>query len=121
MRYVPAFRLIVLLAASSVAAYAARTLDIYFIDVEGGQSTLVVSPSGQSLLIDTGYAGNSGRDANRIAQAAKLGGVENLLARLSVTNFLDKGPSVEENGKYPEPYEKAFASGQHKVVTPGEK
>src|ERR1022692_3608536 len=122
MRYVPAFRLIVLLAVSSVAAYAARTLDIYFIDVEGGQSTLVVSPSGQSLLIDAGYAGNSGRDANRIAVAAKaagvkkidtllithnhsdhVGGVSNLLERLPVATFLDKGPSVEEGGKYPEP------------------
>jgi beta-lactamase superfamily II metal-dependent hydrolase len=140
MANVPAFRLVLLTAALAAAAQGARTLDIYFIDVEGGQSTLVVSPSGQSLLIDAGYAGNSGRDANRIAAAAKaagvkkidvllithhhadhVGGVPNLLARLPVATFLDKGPSVEEDGKYPEPYEKAFAGGQHRVIAAGDK
>ena len=140
MRNVPAIRLLLLGAALAVAARGAKTLDLYFIDVEGGQSTLVVAPSGQTLLIDTGYAGNSGRDANRIAAAAKAagvkkidtllithhhadhaGGVPNLLERLPVTLFLDKGPSVEEDGKYPEPYEKAFASGQHKVIAAGDK
>ena len=144
MKEVPAIRLLILLAAllatMAVTARAAKTLDIYFIDVEGGQSTLVVSPSGQNLLIDTGYAGNSGRDAIRIAAAAKAagakkidtllithhhgdhaGGVPNLLERLPVATFLDKGPSVEEGGKYPEPYEKAFASGQHRVVAAGDK
>ena len=44
-----------------------RTLRIFAIDVEGGKSTLYVSPSGESMLIDTGYAGNDNRDANRIA------------------------------------------------------
>ncbi|MSV35137.1 MAG: MBL fold metallo-hydrolase [Bryobacterales bacterium] len=133
-------RLLVLGATLAVAARAAKTLDIYFIDVEGGQSTLVVSPSGQTLLIDTGYAGNSGRDANRIAVAAKAagvkkidtlflthhhddhaGGVPNLLARLPVTLFLDKGPNVELDNQYAEPYEKAFATGQHKVIAAGDK
>src|SRR5580700_11290745 len=130
----------ILLATLVPTAEGAKTLDIYFIDVEGGQSTLVVSPSGQSLLIDTGYAGNSGRDAIRIAAAAKaagvkkidtllithhhadhVGGVPNLLTRLPVALFLDKGPSLEEGGKYPEPYEKAFASGQHRVIAAGDK
>ncbi len=140
MRNVPVARLALLLAALNVAAQGAKTLDIYFIDVEGGQATLVVSPSGQTLLIDTGYAGNSGRDANRIAAAAKAagvkkvdtlllthfhpdhaGGVSNLLERLPVATFLDYGFSVEEGGKYPAPYEKAFAGAQHKVMAPGEK
>ena len=120
-------------------AHAAKTLDIYFIDTEGGQSTLVVSPSGQTLLIDTGYADFSGRDADRIAAAAKLahvkriddllithhhpdheGGVPNLLERLPVGVFLDHGPSVEEGGKYPKPYAGAFAKGEHKVIKPGD-
>lgn len=137
MNIVP--RTMALVAAAALSVHAAKTLDIYFIDVEGGQSTLIVSPSGQSLLVDTGWAGNSGRDANRIAQAAKLagvkkidyllithhhadhvGGVENLLARLPVGAFLDHGPSVED-GKYSPPYEKAFASGQHQVIAPGDK
>src|SRR5260221_4008903 len=131
MRFVPAARLgllrVILLAALAVAAQGAKTLDIYFIDVEGGQSTLVVPPSGQALLIDTGYAGNSGRDANRIAAAAKaagvkkidtllithfhgdhVGGVSNLLERLPVATFLDHGPSVEMNN-YPPEYATAFA------------
>ena len=45
-------------------------MQIYFVDVEGGQATLVVSPSGESLLIDTGWPGNEGRDADRILAAA---------------------------------------------------
>jgi competence protein ComEC len=133
-------RFLVLLLALSAAANAAKTLDIYFIDVEGGQSTLIVSPSGQAMLIDAGYAGNSGRDADRIAATAKLGkvkhiddvlithlhgdhvgGVPNLLERLPVGTFLDHGPSVELNGKYPEPYEAAFTKSQHRAVKPGEK
>ena len=140
MRIVPAARVLVLAVAFTGAAQAARTLDLYFIDVEGGQATLVVPPSGQTLLIDAGYAGNSGRDAIRILAAAKaagikkidtllvthhhadhVGGVPNLLTRLPVTTFLDKGPSVEEDGKYPEAYAKAFASGQHRVIQAGDK
>ena len=64
-----------------------RTLDIYFIDVEGGQSTLVVTPAGETLLIDTGFPSNGtfasipgdpakARDANRILAAARAAGVE---------------------------------------------
>jgi beta-lactamase superfamily II metal-dependent hydrolase len=144
MRIVPAARRsllrVIFFAALGVAAQGARTLDIYFIDVEGGQSTLVVPPSGQALLIDTGYAGYSGRDANRIAAAAKaagvkkidtllithfhpdhVGGVPNLLERLPVSTFLDHGPSVEDDGKYPEPYEKAIASGAHRAIAAGDK
>ena len=43
----------------------ARTLQIYFIDVEGGQSTLIVTAAGESLLIDTGYPAREGRDPDR--------------------------------------------------------
>ena len=48
-----------------------KPLQIYFVDVEGGQATLFVTPVGQSLLIDTGWAGFDGRDAGRILAAAK--------------------------------------------------
>jgi competence protein ComEC len=68
------------------AAGAAQTLDIYFIDVEGGQSTLIVTPAGQSLLIDTGYAGNDGRDARRIMAAVRDGGVSRI-DYLLITHF----------------------------------
>ena len=67
-----------------------RTLDVYFIDTEGGQATLFVSPSGESMLVDTGFAGNQGmpdatatnspgapitRDADRISAVLKQAGV----------------------------------------------
>ena len=44
---------------------AAKNLEIYFIDVEGGQATLMLSPSGESILIDTGWGGFNRRDAER--------------------------------------------------------
>jgi competence protein ComEC len=75
-----------LLLALASALDAAGTLDIYFIDVEGGQSTLIVTPAGESLLIDAGYKGNDGRDANRIAAAAKAAGVKQL-DYLLITHF----------------------------------
>ena len=137
MRGVPTRCLLFLAAAC--AAHAAKTLDIYFIDTEGGQATLVVSPSGQSLLIDTGYTGFGGRDTVRIAAAAKdagvkhidyllithfhddhVGGVANLLDRLPVTAFVDHGPSIETKD-YPSAYAAAFAKGQHRVVVAGDK
>jgi competence protein ComEC len=139
MRRVPTTWLLVLLAASSGALQGAKTLNLYFVDTEGGQATLVVAPSGQSLLIDTGYTGFGGRDTLRIAAAAKdagvkkidtllithfhddhVGGVANLLDRLPVTTFVDHGPSIETKD-YPSTYAAAFAKGQHRVVAVGDK
>lgn len=136
------FLALLILAAVTIlvtANAAAKDLEIYFIDTEGGQATLVVSPTGQTLLIDTGYAGYGGRDAYRIDTAAKaahvkkidyllithnhadhVGGVANLLQVLPVGVFLDKGPSVELDGKYPEEYAAAVAKGEHKVIKPGD-
>ena len=78
-------------------AEARQTLDIYFIDVEGGQSTLIVTPAGESFLIDTGYAGDGtfqskagdparARDAQRIAAAARDAGVTRI-DYLLITHF----------------------------------
>jgi len=139
MRRVPTTWPFILFAAFAGLAQAAKTLDIYFIDTEGGQATLVVAPSGQSLLIDTGYTGFGGRDTVRIAAAAKeagvkridtllithfhddhVGGVANLLDRLPVGTFLDHGPSIETKD-YPGAYAAAIAKGQHKVVVAGDK
>jgi competence protein ComEC len=83
-----------MVAAPSVAA---GTLQIYFIDVEGGQSTLLVTPKGESLLIDTGWAGNGApgakagkpaesRDANRILAAARDAGIRQIDYAL-ITHF----------------------------------
>ena len=59
-------RSIVFLLVFAVAAFAAgsKTLDIYLVDVEGGNATLFVTPAGESVLIDTG---NAGAAAPRIA------------------------------------------------------
>ena len=54
----------------------ATTLDIYFIDTEGGQSTLYVGPSGESLLVDTGNAGD--RDLSRIVDTLKTAGIRQI-------------------------------------------
>lgn len=61
-------------AVAAFQAATARTLDIYWIDVEGGAATLLVSPSGESLLVDAGWE-IDGRDASRIAAAARLAGL----------------------------------------------
>jgi beta-lactamase superfamily II metal-dependent hydrolase len=85
------------LSATSVAQAATPgPLNIYFIDVEGGQSTLVVTPDRQSLLIDAGWAGDGtgyrpgdpakARDANRILAAARDAGISQI-DYLLITHF----------------------------------
>lgn len=118
-----------------------KALQIYFVDVEGGQATLVVSPSGESLLIDTGWPGNEGRDADRILAAAHqagikqidyvlithyhrdhVGGVPQLVDGIKVGTFVDHGPNLEDSpvtrADYAS-YDKAIAGHAHVVVKPG--
>ena len=72
-------RLFILLAAIALGAMSAsaqtRTLDIYWIDVEGGAATLFVTPSGASMLFDTGW---NERDARRIVATAEPAGVKKI-------------------------------------------
>lgn len=121
---------------------AAKELQIYFIDVEGGQATLFVAPSGESMLVDTGWSGHNSRDADRIAAAAKragvkkidyllithyhedhVGGVPQLAAKLPIRNFVDHGVTVENDRRASELY-KAYteyrAKGTHIQVKPGD-
>ena len=56
------------------AAAQARDLEIIWIDTEGGAATLFIAPSGESMLIDTGYP-NDDRDATRINAAARAAGL----------------------------------------------
>lgn len=80
--------------ALGAGASPAKTLDIFFIDVEGGQSTLIVTPAGESLLVDTGFAATNfndtttdrGRDARRIAAVARAAGVSHI-DYLLITHF----------------------------------
>ena len=129
-----------LLLAPALLAKSHRPLQIYFIDVEGGQATLIVSPAKQSILIDTGFAG--GRDADRIVQAAKaagikqidyvlithyhadhVGGVADLLQKFKVGTFVDHGENQEDSAGPKKNYADYVAAIQHNprvVLGPGQ-
>jgi competence protein ComEC len=106
-----------LLLTIAVSAAPRDTLDIYVIDVEGGKSTLVVSPSGESMLIDTGNIGDGAeRDAARIMAAVAeaglqridylvtthwhrdhMGAMATIANRIPIRDFIDHGPNVQPN------------------------
>ena len=75
-----------LVLAAVMLAGQPRTLDIYWIDVEGGAATLIIAPSGESLLVDTGFPGNEDRDAKRIQAAAVAAGLTRI-DNLVITHF----------------------------------
>ena len=131
---------IVAVSVGVVRAKSGKALRIYFIDVEGGQSTLIVTPSKQSLLIDAGWAGT--RDPDRILAAASeagikqidylvvthyhgdhAGGVSQLAERIPIRNFIDHGPDIEDSATAKDlyaAYEKTTAKGKHAVVRPAD-
>ena len=135
------------LAAAGACSYALPQsqpngdLQVYFVDVEGGQATLFVTPAGKSLLIDTGWPGNNGRDADRIVAAAKaaglsrldyvlithyhddhVGGAPQLAERIPIGTFFDHGPNRETTSapteKDFEAYEKLLSGGKYKHIVP---
>ena len=144
-------KIICLLVLVSCAAFASaqtrtsKTLDIYVVDVEGGNATLFVSPSGESLLMDAGNGGAAAaRDVDRIVAAVKdagltqidhhitthyhgdhFGGLPELAARVPIKEFIDHGPNVQPapaadefmNKVYPGLYAKA----KHTIVKPGDR
>src|SRR5450432_1181944 len=61
-----------------VPAHAAKNLEIYWIDAEGGAATLIVTPNGESLLVDTANRTPDDRDAKRILAAAQLAGLKQI-------------------------------------------
>jgi competence protein ComEC len=123
----------------------ARTLDIYLIDVEGGNATLFVSPSGESLLMDTGNGGQAAsRDADRIMAAVKnaglsridhlitthyhgdhFGAMAEVAGRIPIGNFIDHGPNVQPNANtdafLTKIYPTLYAKARHTVVRPGDR
>ena len=129
--------------ASSGVAQSQRqtTLDVYYLDMEGGGGTLVVSPSGSAILIDAGFP--EPRDAERIVAVAKqiglthldyfvathfhtdhIGGVASLVGKLPIRTFVDHGEPMEpQSGRGAEVYRRyvqARGSGEHLSVRPGD-
>jgi competence protein ComEC len=119
-----------------------KTLQIYYVDTEGGQSTLFVAPSGESLLVDVGNPG--GRDTDRIMLALEdagvrqidhlvlthyhgdhVGGLAELAKRVSIKRFYDHGPAAEGDRAggqgFMEQYAQIHANAVRTIVKPGDK
>jgi competence protein ComEC len=137
-----------LLTAAGLAPAAAQTrttLDIYVVDVEGGNATLFVAPSGESVLIDTGnFAPEAAiRDADRIAAAARdarltqvdhlitthwhgdhFGGMAEVAKRIPIREYIDHGPNVQPVAAFDEFFAKTYpalyGAAKHRVVKPGD-
>ena len=120
-------------------------LDIYVVDVEGGNATLFVAPNRESVLIDSGNGGAAGaRDADRIMAAARsaglsqidhlitthwhgdhFGGMPELASRIPIREFIDHGPNVQPAAAADEFLQKVYpaiyATGKHTVAKPGDR
>src|SRR5437879_13840793 len=132
------------LATASLLNAESGTLDIYWSDVEGGASTLIVTPSGQSLLVDAGNPAPDDRDAKRVFEAAKaaglkkidmlvtthyhgdhVGGEPALSKMIPIEKFYDHGDSIEAGSspnttKLWEDY-KGISQGKRTILKPGDK
>jgi beta-lactamase superfamily II metal-dependent hydrolase len=136
--------LCVAVAVPSAYAQTGKTLDIYVVDVEGGNATLFVAPSRESVLIDTGNGGAAApRDASRIMAAVKdagltqidtlitthwhgdhFGGMAEFASRIPIKNFVDHGPNVQPNpmvDAFLQTYPEIYGKGKHMVAKPGDK
>jgi competence protein ComEC len=148
MRVTMAFLVAVLsvgfLAAQTRTPATPATLDIYVVDVEGGNATLFVAPSRESVLIDSGNGGAAAaRDADRIMAAVKdarltqidhlitthwhgdhFGGLAELASRIPIKDFIDHGPNVQPAAAADEflqkTYPPLYAASRHTVARPGD-
>jgi competence protein ComEC len=125
---------------------SAKTLEIYVIDVEGGNGVLFVSPTHESLLMDTGNAGAipSARDSGRIMDAVKdagltqidhlitthwhgdhFGGEAELASKIPIKEFIDHGPNTQPgelaDNFLKNTYPGLYANAKHTVAKPGDK
>jgi competence protein ComEC len=133
--------LALLVSAPAAQTKAAKTLDIYVIDTEGGKATLFVSPSGESVLLDSGNPG--ARDLDRILAVLSeagvkeidhlitthyhvdhIGGLQELATRVPIKHFVDHGTTVEEREQvqgFQAAYAELYGKAKHTVVKPGDK
>ena len=134
--------LVIVALCLSALVVSAKDLSIYFIDVEGGQATLIVSPSGHAMLVDTGWPDANGRDADRIFATAKqagadriddilithfhadhVGGVPQLVGRMPAGTFIDHGTATVEHTANAESvfaaYQQVMAGHRHIIARPG--
>ena len=131
-----AIRVLLVLAVASTVASAQSpdgdALSIYLVDVEGGGATLFVSPTGESMLMDTGNGGvNADRDVSRIMAAVEdagleridhlltthwhgdhYGGLAELATRIPIGHYIDHGPTIEDNERV-----QAFIDGPYSDCT----
>jgi len=138
--------LTLVLSASFAAAQtkAPKSLEIYVVDVEGGNAVLFVAPSGESILVDTGNGGDGAvRDAGRIMAAIKdagvkqidhliithyhndhIGGLAELASHISIKEFIDHGANTQP-GPNIDPvlqrYSELYSHAKHTVARPGDK
>ncbi len=138
MKQLLAFLILLAMPALTLAQSKRTTLDIYYVDVEGGASTLIVTPAGESILVDAGWPGFDGRDATRIEKALKqagltqidhlimthyhvdhFGGIPELAKRVKVINFYDHGPMTElaEDKDFATKYATYRAAAKDKTIT----
>jgi beta-lactamase superfamily II metal-dependent hydrolase len=115
-----------------------RTLDIFYVDVEGGAATLIVTPAGESILVDAGWPGFEGRDAKRIERAMKAagvtaidhlivthyhtdhyGGVPELAKLVRINRIYDHGPmsSLDEDKDFATKYAAYRAAAKSQTIT----
>ncbi|QDT34394.1 ComEC/Rec2 family competence protein [Thalassoglobus polymorphus] len=142
-RWIQTLSLILLIGGSFPLSLQAEgkdgTLDIYFIDVEGGAATLIVTPAGESILIDSGYPDYNGRDRDRILETLKdqagldhldhavvthwhldhYGNHAALAALIPIHNFWDRGipDALQEDKKFDERIANYRAASQNKSKT----
>jgi competence protein ComEC len=137
------FGVVIFVLFGGLLAGAPNNLQIYFIDVEGGAATLIVSPAGQSLLADSGSMAPDDRDAKRIYQATQLvglkkidylltthfdsdhvGGAPALAKMIPIEKFLDHGDSIETQTPRDAQRWQAYlsiAAGKRLTMKPGQR
>ena len=104
-------------SVETAAVDSTKPLEIYWVDVEGGGATLIVTPAGETVLMDAGWPGNDDRDAKRITAVLEnevgrkeidyfitshfhvdhAGGIPRLAELVPIKRFLDHGDSIEAN------------------------